>query len=291
MVKQNPFSIYDFLGYFIPGALVIYLWLLVLKGKSSNLEEVILTISSDKSFHLDNFLFFIILSYSVGHLINFLSSITIEKYSTWKYDYPSKNLMNLSVNNKYWTGTGITKFWKLVLYLILLPVTSLDYIIGELLKFKIVYTRKADDYIINSVKEKGKSLLNQLGTPISKTLREYDFHRIFAHYVYENSKNHQSKISNYVALYGFLRTLSLISVLTFWFLVYGICERTVEYYTFKEYWNNTNYLFKYILFIALISYVFFMAFMKFYRRYSLENLMLLVIDKDLKVPKRPNMNK
>jgi len=28
MIKQNPFSLYDFFGYFVPGALMIYLYLI-----------------------------------------------------------------------------------------------------------------------------------------------------------------------------------------------------------------------------------------------------------------------
>ena len=197
--------------------------------------------------------------------------------------------MDLSADIKFWSGRRITRGWKLLLVIILAPVTLLDFIIGEILEFKTIYTRKADDYIIESVKAKGTSLLNELGTPMSKSLRDYDFHRIFAHYVYENSKNHQSKISNYVALYGFLRTLSLISVLTFWFIIFKICAKTEDYYTVKEFFTGIQYLGKSLLFISFVSYIFFMAFMKFYRRYSLENLMLLVIDKKIKVKKRTTM--
>lgn len=186
MIKQNPFSLYDFFGYFIPGALIVYIFLLLLKITDFNsIEQFTLILNSDKTFQLDNFLFFIIISYSVGHLINFISSITIEKYANWKYNYPSKYLMNLKPKFKFWSGSKRVRFWKFLLVLLLFPVTILDLILGELLCFKTFYTKKADNYIIEIVKTKGITLLNQLGTPITKTLREYDFHRIFSHYVYE----------------------------------------------------------------------------------------------------------
>ncbi|WP_029038482.1 hypothetical protein [Salinimicrobium xinjiangense] len=274
MIKQNPFSIYDFLGYFIPGALVIYIFLIIFNP--SNTEDFVTFLGSNKILDFDNILFFVIISYSLGHLINFSSSITIERYANWKYSFPSKYLMNLNPNHKYWIGPIKIKLWKGFLALIILPVAILDYILGEFFSFKEFYTKKADKFIVEMVKSKGLVLLEKLGAPVTESLREYDFHRIFSHYVYENSKNHQSKMTNYVTLYGFLRSLCLISVLFFWFLLYKIIEG----------FGASNYDIKImltsILFLTITSYLFFMAFMKFYRRYTLEALMLIVIDPDLK---------
>jgi len=282
MIKQNPFSIYDFLGYFIPGALMIYIILFLLKIHDfNNLDQFTTVLNNDRTFQLDSFLFFIIISYSTGHLINFISSITIERYANWKYDYPSKYLMNLNKDFKFWSGSKKIKSWKFILILILSPITLFDYILGEIFCFKIFYTKNADKYIIAAVKSKGVILLNQLGTPTTKKLREYDFHRIFSHYVYENSKNHQSKLSNYVALFGFLRALSLISALFSWLIFYKLCEKVFLCDNYIEYFTKSKYLIRYLFIISITSYVFFMAFMKFYRRYTLETLMLIVIDKDL----------
>ena len=282
MIKQNPFSIYDFLGYFIPGALLIYIFILVVTITDfTNINGIITALSHEKSFQLDNLLFFIIISYSLGHLINFLSSITIERYSYWKYNYPSKYLMNLKPNYKFWLGTKKIIAWKIILLIVIFPVSILDYIFGELLGFKIFYTKEADGYIIETVKHKGIILLNQLGTPITKALGDYDFHRIFSHYVYENSKNHQSRLTNYVALYGFLRALCLISVLFFWLIIYKLYKKAYFFETFEEYFKKSKYLLFIFLLTTIVSYLFFMAFMKFYRRYTLESLMLIIIDKEL----------
>lgn len=290
MIKQNPFSLYDFFGYFIPGALSLYITLLLLKVKNfNNVDQLTLVLNNDKSFQLDNFLFFIIISYSIGHLVNFISSITVEKYANWKYNYPSKYLMNLKPDFAFWSGSKRVRFWKFILILVLFPISVLDLILGELLSFKTFYTKKADNYIIETVKAKGIILLNQLGTPITKVLRDYDFHRIFSHYVYENSKNHQSRLSNYVALYGFLRSLCLITVLFIWLILYKLYKKAFLFEKFSEYIEKSKYLIVYVVVFGLVSYVFFMAFMKFYRRYTLESLMLIVIDKelvDLEKPRR-----
>ncbi|SDR65867.1 hypothetical protein [Christiangramia echinicola] len=283
MIKQNPFSVYDFLGYFIPGALVIYVFLIISNSNEfESISSVFTVIGNNKSLEIDNLLFFIILSYGLGHLINFLSSITIERYSYWKYDYPSKYLMNLNPYNNYWKGPLKIKIWKSLLFLILLPISILDYLLGEFLNFKDFYTKRLDQFMIEMIKSKGVILLDKLGAPLTNSLRNYDFHRIFSHYVYENSKNHQAKMTNYVSLYGFLRSLSLISVIFFWYSLYKLIVIYSQGITFNEFYDEWKYLIYSFILLGGISYVFFMAFMKFYRRYTLEALMLIVIDPDLK---------
>jgi hypothetical protein len=273
MIKQNPFSVYDFLGYFIPGALTIYILLLSDGTKLNSVHDIIDVVSKNNEFQLDQLLLFIIASYSLGHLINFCSSITIEKYSIWKYNYPSKYLMDLKPNHKYWEGKCYILAIKIVMIIIIFPVVVFDYLFGDLFKFKRFYTSNMDKYLIKAIKLKGLILLKKLGLPKVKKLGDYDFHRIFSHYVYENSKNHQAKLTNYVALYGFLRSLCFLSVLFIWQILYVNLGVT-----------SGEKLSCVLLILSLMSYIFFMAFMKFYRRYSLESLMLIIVDKDLVEP-------
>ena len=161
MIKQNPFSLYDFLGYFVPGALVIYLYLFVNYIKTNSVTFKIsefLACTSDLK--LEQFLFFVIISYAVGHLINFISSITVEKYANWKYDYPSKYLLGFE-KNKYWTK-GIGNLWRILLPILLFPTTIFDLILGGIFKFKNFYTRKLDQFLVEVIKEKGITLVNKL---------------------------------------------------------------------------------------------------------------------------------
>ena len=90
------------------------------------------------------------------------------------------------------------------------------------------------------------------------------------HYVYINIPNAQRKSDNYIALYGFLRSISFIMCLIFLVLaVYGI--RTIEF----EACVNYSYLWL-LLFVFSIAYLTYLGFVKFYRRYTLENLMSLL---------------
>jgi len=279
MIKQNPFSLYDFLGYFIPGALVTYVIFLVNSTDSWN--ELLMQVNQTQEFQFDKFLLFTIISYSLGHLINFISSITIERYANWKYNYPSKYLLNFIEDHKFWNGGYIIIIWKILLVLILLPVVIFDFLLGNLFNFKAFYTKKLDDFLVELIKEKGLILFDKLTPRAQIDIRNYDFHRIFAHYTYENSKNHQNKLTNYVVLYGFLRTLTLISNLTFWFLVIKLFQDyNSQVSLFCNLSLNKNLIYS-ILSLSIITYIYFMAFMKFYRRYTLESLMLIAIDTTL----------
>ena len=269
MIKQNPFSLYDFLGYFVPGALIIYLYLIVDYIKTNcgtfKISEFLASTSDLKP---EQFLFFVIISYAVGHLINFISSITVEKYANWKYDYPSKYLLGFE-KNKYWTK-GIGNLWRILFPILLFPTTIFYLILGDIFKFKNFYARKIDQFLIEVIKQKGKTLLKKLSKKDVNKIREFDFFRIFAHYTFEHSKNHQFKMVNYVSLYGFLRVLCLITTIAFWFVSYlMIFTKFLE----LNIWT--------LILIGFINYTFFMAFMKFYRRYTLEGLMLIAINEEI----------
>ena len=295
MIKQNPFSFYDFLGYFIPGAIVLQLFLLVPHLSSIvTYSDLVNILAVKEEFQTDKFIFFIIISYSIGHLVNYISSITIERFANWKYDYPSKYLININQNQKYFRNDIKTKnfIYRIILAILIFPVFVWDLILGEFLKFKDFYTKKLDDFLIEVITKKFLLLLDQLYPPDIKGLKDKDYHRILAHYVYEHSKNHQYKLSNYVALYGFLRCLCLITVSAFWLYVFYLFFNIYSYYANLNYKGIFNLisdisLVKLLILLAIsfISYIYFMAFMKFYRRYTLETYMLIAIDKELIVEK------
>jgi hypothetical protein len=276
-MKQNPFSLYDFIGYFIPGATLIYLIVIVEIIKKNNCINLNVILTSFPVIKTEGILIFLILSYVIGHLLSFISSITIEIYANWKYGYPSKYLLDINTNT-YWTGAQKfhSCFWRLFLILLLLPTAVLDKILGDYFGFKFFYSKKLDPMLIKLIKLKINCLAEKIGMTYENGFVEYeanesDFHRIVQHYTYENSKNHQSKLSNYVSIYGFLRTFTLIT--NVFFLYFTL--HTFYYGLFDLRSIST------IILISIVSYLFFMSFMKFYRRYTLEGLMILAIDKEI----------
>lgn len=280
MIKQNPFSVYDFLGYLIPGSLFIYVFLSInyLKKQSDfKFEEFLRNFTTVK---FEEIFFFVVLSYTIGHLLSFTSSITVEKYANWRYSYPSKYLLKIDYKG-YFKSCDNWKdwLWRIIMILVLFPCTSFDLVFGKIFGFKRFYQKPLDVFLIDIIKLKINKLLSKIGVGELTNKedytqgkgRKYDFHRIITHYAYENSQSHRAKMSNYVALYGFLRTLCLI----FNFLTIYLFLRIIFFLNF----NFLNILA--LLVLSCITYLAFMAFMKFYRRYTLEGFMIIVIDEKL----------
>lgn len=280
MTKQNPFSVYDFLGYLIPGSVLIYAYLIIDYIKENENFVVKDFIKDFKNIQLEGIFFFIIIAYTLGHIISFMSAITVEKYSNWTYNYPSKYLMDMD-HDGFWSTCRNWKdvVWRIIIIGILFPCIICDLIFGQFLGFKMFYVKPVDDLLKDLIELKVNRLLIKLGLDKIKKpelyydgkTNKFDFHRIITHYAYEYSNNHQNKMSNYVALYGFLRTLCLIfNLLTIYFIA-----RTILFSSFD--------LINLVVISILLSicYISFMAFMKFYRRYTLEGLMVISIDKDL----------
>jgi len=275
--KQNPFSIYDFLGYLIPGAIFLYgllfiAWFLNLNSSSGiSLHEYIdRTISFSRA---EIYIPYILLAYALGHFFSFLSSITIESYSIWTLGYPSKYLLGISQKAYLEVNKAPVKLRKAVRILVwvsLLPISILDYIFGQKLKVRELYAKGLDAYLRGAIGIKIQILINKqaLIEDPSKygSSSECDFFRYVYHYALENAPNHIPKMQNYIALYGFLRTLTFISVLFFWsFLLW---------YVFS---SSNMYSIIFIFIISIFSYVFYMGFIKFYRRFSLEALMAMTV--------------
>lgn len=269
-IKQNPFSLYDFLGYFVPGAFFLYL-LLITWGHInaySSPTEVIVNHLNFKSPEL--YPPFIILSYIVGHFLSFLSSITIEKYAVWKFDYPSKYLLDLTC--KRYFQVDKPKYLRICIRCIvgffILPITILDFILGKSLVQEL-YAKKLDEKLRGVLHNKIKAIIEkECGIKADEdSLSKKDFFRYLDHYALENAPNHLRKMQNYIALYGFLRTVSLIAVIFFWILLWH------AFYIKGSVLNSFILLTIYSSFV----YVFFMAFVKFYRRYTLEVLMAVSV--------------
>lgn len=280
MIKQNPFSVYDFLGYLIPGSISLYAYLIINYLNKYNDHSIQGFINCIGDYKFEGIFFFSILSYILGHLLSFISSITIEKYANWKYSYPSKYLLKFEHKGYWKSATKLNNyFWRIAILIILFPCILLDFILGKLLNFKSFYTKELDPMLKSLVILKINKLFEKIGFGEIEDYKEFDdgngnshdFHRVVTHYAYEYSVNHQTKMSNYVALYGFLRTLCLIfNFIAFYFII------KVSLNLDFTLWNLY-----FILILSGISYISFMAFMKFYRRYTLEGFMIITIDKEL----------
>lgn len=285
------------MGYLFPGvvcSVVIYL-LVHFEGNVSNLTKIELVkkalLASNTHFDLDKSIMFIVFSYILGHIVSYLSSLTIELFAIKIFEYPSTYLLkkNPKTYSQLWSDYYIATdvyssssnlkiiktFFRIVLKIILafviFPISFTTYTFGYLFDLNGWIVRPLDEYLIDSIKNKQYRLANrlQINHPDVNDSK-CDYHRIIQHYVYLNVPNSQKKIDNYVALYGFLRCMSLIFSLSF-FVVGIYCLSTLDIKSDLDLNLCTILAVTYS-----IAYLTFLGFMKFFRRFTLENYMTLL---------------
>lgn len=300
MTEKGPFSLYDFMGYFFPGALALYLLILSQNDIASYFS---------KDFFLDNerrfidlpfymVLFYVVISYCLGHFLSFFSTLTIEKYTRIVYEDPSKILlsegefkpMHISFSTLLFEGKfklkhilkKMWKFkWRIILFILIWPLIIYDWLLVRLLGYNHDYLRKIDQPYKNLIIQRINKIFHELGhsSNVCENIGS-NYHRFLIHYNYEFTKHHGHKLMNYVSLYGFLRVITLISCLFFDYIF-------VSYIFTHPFQPNLQGVKNFAVFavcllsVASMTFVFYLGYLKFYRRYTLENLMLiLIVDKN-----------
>jgi hypothetical protein len=261
-LKQNPFTLYDFLGYFVPGALFIFSILIGLSIIGQSIDPI-------KTFGFDTaefYLLFILASYLFGHLLSFLSSITVERYSIWRVGYPSKYLLGAAYPKYFDVKDPKTARYivRTITAIFLFPISIFDILFGQLLRLNELFAKPLDDMLMGVIISKATAFLISHAEINKQDInpKEVDYFRIIYHYCLEKAPAHNTKMQNYVALYGFSRTITFASIILFWISIIPIFTGIISILIGVLLWV-----------IAFISYL---EFTKFYRRFSLEVLMSLV---------------
>jgi hypothetical protein len=113
--KGLSFSAYDFPGYLMPGALLILLFdaSYAYHAAPATFDYTAL-LARYSSKEIGLIFPFIIISYIAGHIVSFLSAVSVERYAIWVYGHPSKYLMQLDVKG-IWGVSGSNRTASLVL--------------------------------------------------------------------------------------------------------------------------------------------------------------------------------
>lgn len=299
LLQKNPFSVYDFLGYLFPGACMLFFIIISINLTEYTVKDILSLFTNNNflsSISIFKSFLFILGSYVLGHILAYLSSITIERWSLWLFGYPSEFLLDQRRNTTYWSSNVtscsteeveeidcnnlvrslyfflLKRLIRLMMGVLLFPI-SIPYLLLTAINIKGFITKPLDKYLMNSINDKVISLMAMISfnTPDQKSV---DYSRIIYHYfIQENNHSFIQKTDNYIALYGFLRAITLtLNIMTVYLTTISII--------------NCNFVSNYLIIctLALFSFISFLAFMKFYRRYSLEIFMFLVSDKTIKVP-------
>ncbi|MXG71443.1 hypothetical protein GRW77_08935 [Escherichia coli] len=269
-MNQNPFSIYDFLGYLIPGGLFLYL--LYFCGITLDWDVIIqlkkTAIAQESSLSLLGYSSIVILAYIIGHAIAICSAFLVEKYMNDTLQYPSIYLfweLNNDFEDEVKEGRG-RKIKYFIIKTILCPIWLLDKITSNKL-----YSRELTNELATPLWEKLTDSYQKIfSVDLNKLKTSYalqgDLFRLAYHYSYEHSSNHQPKIQNYVALYGFCRNVCLVFLVFFWIALSTLIINSMA-------GNTSHFNVTATLVMLLMTYIFYCGFVKFYRRFSLEVFM------------------
>lgn len=338
--EKNPFSLYDFLGYAFPGAFTLYIGAKVIEKLYGGVpvDSFIVAMRGDftqneslNAIVIDTLL--LIASYIIGHVVSFLSSITIEKVTIWYYQFPSQFLLKGKTerfHHHFWDNAfpgfntvdevesssnrriynicaiafkiccslisspvlilfspfmkhkgkldspsnlakSFSFLYRCGMLLLLLPWTVYMFLIGWLLDMDNYMARPLDKVTCVVVKQRLATLEKKLH--INKEDEHYDFLRLIQHYEYGRKSGTSIKMDNYVALYGFLRCMTLLFIILFWSCAY--------LYLFMDFHCKLGPAWLVLCGCSLMSFSSYMGFLKFYRRYTVENFMALITDERL----------
>lgn len=225
-INDKPFSIYDFIGYLILGIFGVYSCIFLYKYITTGV--VTLNIFTNPAFGEETIIS-ILLFYIVGHLLSFFSSMSVEKYSLWTLGYPSSYLFDKHDKIGYFNickeydpqhkiGSVLRSIARggirIIVLMILFPVFIGDILVRKVCRLHDMYARPFEESLLRIVEENEKRILEDFTIDDSDTTG--DTFRLIYHYAIEYGSNHVSKMQNYVALYGFKRTLTFIGCLLFW---------------------------------------------------------------------------
>lgn len=283
-INDKPFSIYDFIGYLIPGIFGIYSAVFIFKYILYGSLSISIFPESEQDYNEEKIIS-IILFYIVGHLLSFFSSMSVEKYSVWTLGYPSEYLFNKRTKKGFYKecfsyediiskGAFLRLICRLIIrsivWLLLLPVAIGDFLARKIFRLHDLYARPFEDSLLVIVEKKCKKIIKK-DFKNKKVDTTGDTFRIIYHYSIEKSINHINKMQNYVALYGFTRTLSFIGCIMFWECIMLILYKYIMIKDILMF----SYLFfiryGFILFlIFFITFFLYWDFNKFYRKFSME---------------------
>jgi hypothetical protein len=218
----------------------------------------------------------LLVSYYVGHLVSFISSMSIERYARWRYGHPMYFLLDNSGEYPCFFKTGGEgPVWSQILRLFTaVAIWPLWFWEFMLLKSNILrnYVRSMGPELVATVNEALGWLREKAGIKVDPSPNyPAEFESLAINYTLEAAPAHVFSLRNYIVLYGFLRAMTLIVVIVSWL---------ASLHTGWYYWNKEkNALIACGMFflvglgcgvICLISYG---AFLKFWTRYNREALM------------------
>ena len=236
--KSPQFSAYDFLGYLLPGLVLIALmdcsWLYHFKKAVLSWEFVVARYSK---LSWENAIPLALFGYFFGHAVSFVSGMVVEEHARLMHGSPASFIVREAKPRyfhceKWGKGHRIATFtivlMRGIVMLFMLPLTWIELLFTRLVpvsrRFNFEITRLlkrclvvAEDRLLMQMGVKTES-----GKPPGRSKDELHwglgFERLALHYALEKAPAHLFTLRNYVVLYGFLRAMTFILLVVVWMI-------------------------------------------------------------------------
>lgn len=215
-VERLPFTVYDVIGYLVPGVFALWIGLVFFKKLNGTaiIDSQVLNIvgQTPESIYFALFIF-VIAAYAVGHLMGLMSSITVEKIAVEYFGYPSRfltisnadecrsiiisNMLSSSFHRK---RVFLAKLfcWPIWIFVRLMITTGLF----------TIFMKPFPEHVIDKLKNKLNSLQLEAG-PIDNC----DWWKGAEFYVINNIPHAFARMYNYLTIFGFFRNFSFIFII------------------------------------------------------------------------------
>ncbi len=275
--KIPNLSAYDFLGYLLPGVCFLALCdLSIFYHDTPASFNHLAVYQRYSSVTWQGLPAIVLVGYFVGHLVSFVSALTIERHALWVYDQPSRFLVQEKrlnyLNAEDDTGSPSSRIsivLRCFVFAFMMPVSVVERA-SHLCGFTWKYHRPMPKLIVDAL----KGALNDLSKRIYPDAENpmlppgkwgNGFESLALHCALETAPAHLLTLRNYVVLYGFLRSMTLILLLVFWV-------------TFIHQLLAHQFLLACVTLVAavVVSTVSYAAFIKFWFRYHKETLFAFI---------------
>ncbi|HDZ9177897.1 TPA: hypothetical protein RUZ09_003469, partial [Vibrio cholerae] len=128
-MNQNPFSFYDFLGYMLPGALLLYIVTFVFGVDDMVLKLSLEDANNSTANQLLSFIPAVIFSYLLGHVLAIGSSAFIEAFTQYSNGYPSEFLFDVKPKAYLSSDTWGGQLGRVVLWCLILPISIFKFVL------------------------------------------------------------------------------------------------------------------------------------------------------------------
>ncbi len=280
--KAPQFSAYDFLGYLLPGLVLIAMmdcsWIYHSKKVVVTFEFIVERYSA---LTWQNTIPLALLGYFLGHLVSFVSSLVVEEHARLMHGRPESFIVRENkpayFNCGKW-GRGhrvvicAVFVMRAITMLFMLPLTWIELLFTRLVPISRRYSFPITRLLKRCLIAAEDRLLEDMGVrtatgkPPGRHADEVHwglgFERLALHYALETAPAHLFTLRNYVVLYGFLRAMTFILLLTSWMIAGHMLVQAMI-------WQS-------LLFLLLAGVAIapcYGAFLKFWTRYHKEALM------------------